>query len=271
MVPTTAISSRAAASCPPRTSPRAAGMTLMELMVSVAILAGMITAFNLILSRSQQVVSDTQKLMRGNATALSIGQIIRRDIGSITKYGFMYLGTGDTDPVLIFTTAGPVQSVTGNAKGNASLVCYRLAKNAADGNKKNILCRQAWVLGQTGIVDGWGYTLADIHSDPTIMPGMISTVTGNDLTLSVPPANYNDLTNLWQILSDDVTNFSVRVVTPTGDTASGQWTHQTANDTWPMLVRFKFTVPATSDPGRAGREPGTNDNPIFEIVCAVGQ
>ena len=273
MVPMTATSSKSAAPCPPRTAHRAAGMTLMELMVSVAILAGMIMAFNIILSRSQQIVSDTQKLMRGNATTLSIAQVIRRDIGSITRYGFMDLSNNSGEPMLIFTTAGAVQSVTGDAKGNASLVCYRLAKNSADGNKKTILCRQAWILGQDdpAIADDYQYSLADIHSDSTIMPGIISGVTGNDLTLSVPPANYTDLTNLWQVLSKDVTGFDIRVITPSGQANTGQWTHLQGNDTWPTLVRFKFTVPATSDPGRAGREPGTNDNPIFEIICSVGQ
>lgn len=273
MVPKTATSSRSAATCPPRIRRLAGGMTLMELMVSVAILAGMIAAFNLILSRSQRLVSDTQKLMRGNATTLSIAHVIRRDIGSITKYGFMNLSNNGGDPMLIFTTAGPVQSATGDAKSNASLVCYRLAKNAADNNKKNILCRQAWVLGQDdpGITDDYQYSLADIHSDSTIMSGIITGVTGNDLILSVPPANYNDLTNLWQVLSKDVTGFNVRVVTPSGEVASGQWTHLNGNDTWPTLVRFKFTVPATSDPGRAGKDPGSNDNPIYEIICAVGQ
>jgi prepilin-type N-terminal cleavage/methylation domain-containing protein len=272
MAPMTTTSSQSAAPRPPRTGRLAGGMTLMELMVSVAILAGMIAAFNLILSRSQQIVSDTQKLMRGNATTLSIAQIIRRDIGSITRYGFMDLSNAG-QPMLIFTTAGAVQSATGDAKSNASLVCYRLAKNAADGNKNNILCRQAWVLGQDkpNVTDDYQYSLADIHSDPTIMSGIITGITGNDLTLSVPPANYADLTNLWQVLSKDVTGFDIRVVTPSGDANSGQWTHNSGNDTWPTLIRFKFTVPATSDSGRAGREPGTRDNPIYEIICAVGQ
>ncbi|HPS52292.1 MAG TPA: prepilin-type N-terminal cleavage/methylation domain-containing protein [Phycisphaerae bacterium] len=67
------------------------GMTMIELLVAVSVLAILIMIFGRILSQSQRVVTGSQKIMKFNASGTAAATILRKDIGQTTSAGFIYI------------------------------------------------------------------------------------------------------------------------------------------------------------------------------------
>ena len=128
---------------------RPPGMTLIELLVSIAILSMIILIFSMILSRSQALVSTSQAAMRGNAAAAAIAETIRSDIRRVTQNGFLCITqAADKTPILIMTTAGPTDSVRSpGVGGTAAIVIYGIVKPA--GSSDYILYRRSLLLTGT--------------------------------------------------------------------------------------------------------------------------
>lgn len=238
----------------------AKGMTLMEVMVSVAILAGMILAFNIILSQSQRVVSGTQRSIRANSAGMAIAQVIRRDVASITKNGFLYIGNN----TMAFTTAGVSESVTGTAQADASLICYQLVGST--------FCRRGLLLTRSPGTseDVWAKDLAEIQSmDPGGIPGLVSSIPTafQDRIPVVPPTNGTQVRNLWQVLTHNVAGLTINSI----GGGAGPWTYRN-QDLWPHAVRIKFTVNTQSEIRRALRDIDNPDNAVaYEVICPIGR
>ena len=292
------------------------GMTLMELMVSVALLAGMILAFNIILSQSQRVVSGAQRAIRANASGMAIAQVIRRDMRSISKDGFLYIGQ-DVDasrivanaagspkrPLLLFTAAGLSESVTGNARGTGTLVCYRCATKKikdtsgaiVDDLTEEIFCRIGLVLSTDASTslpwpngDRWDNDLADIQrmSDADIRSGIADSL-DDPIALIVPPLSAGDITSLWKVLTHNVqvtgtaapysTHLKIEYSLPgelgtwTPPSPGGDiWTFRN-QDAWPVAIKFRFTMSTASQVRRALRDPNAPDSAVdYEVVCPIG-
>jgi len=265
-------------------SPGATGMTLMEMMVSVAILAGMIVAFNIILTQSQRVVSGTQRMIRANAAGMAVAQVIRRDLAAVSKNGFLHVGTdGQSGQMLAFATAGTSESVTGNAEGLGSIVCYRLAVNSVD-STPSILCRRGLLLtanpGTSVDVAGGAqpdfFDVQKLSADGQIDTSVVPALRGG-LTLRVPPANLTDVGNLWQVLTYNVQQLRIEYAMRNTTGGIGAW--QTAartwdsrdQDAWPAAVKIWFRVNTTSEIRRALRDVDDPANAAdYEVICPVG-
>ena len=147
-------------------------MTLIELLVSIAILSIVIVIFGSVLSSAQQVSSASQAMMRTNTKAAAISEIIRADLRKVTQNGFLCI-TEDAvgRPRLIFTTAGVSPSALGPEVGTGMIVCYGQANNqgvdpASDNSTDDVIWRQGWILkrGVSGADDvQFAYDLADIQ------------------------------------------------------------------------------------------------------------
>ena len=72
-----------------RSAARRRGLTLMELLVSVAIISGMIAGFSLIVVQSEKLVKTSTATIRANQAAASIAHIIREDLSRLTMNGFL--------------------------------------------------------------------------------------------------------------------------------------------------------------------------------------
>jgi len=124
----------------------ARGVTLIELMVTVAILALMILAVGMIITNSRDLVAASQTMIRGNATAAAIAELIRRDLSRLSQGGFLCIDTEDDgEPVLLFITAGPTPSLRGQETGNGGLIAYGLAR---DTDENGVLWRMGYVLNR---------------------------------------------------------------------------------------------------------------------------
>jgi len=285
-----------------RGRPARCGMTLMELMVSVSILAGMILAFNVILSQSQRVVSGAQRSIRANSSGMAIAQVIRRDFRSISKDGFLYIGqdtdasrvvSGGTDkrPVVIFTTAGLSESVTGNARGTGSLICYRAATNTVTSDD-DILCRIGLVLSTEASTspvwaagDRWGTDLADINkmTEVQIKSGIVTPLEAA-MQLTIPPNSASDIASLWKVLAHNVrvvggssTDLKIEYSLPNElgtwrlpPVAGVTWTYRN-QDAWPVAIKFRLTMGTSSEVRRALRDTENPDNAVdYEVICPIG-
>ena len=254
------------------------GMTLMELMVAVAILAGMVLAFNMILSQSQLIVSRTERAMRSNAAALAIAQVIRGDLQSATKTGYLDFTTPNE---LVFTKAGVCQSVTGSAKGNASLVCYRLVPNTAPDAPDQVLLRLGLVLSEhSGTTskfpdgDWWDADLADLAKLPA--SSLVGVPTAPDI--AIPATIPDEVMKLWMVLAHSVSNFSIECSVPDQDgipgpfvAASGTYTSDN-QENWPVAMRIRFDLGLGSAARQAMSDPlaPPEDTVKFEVICPVG-
>ena len=265
------------------------GMTMMELMVSVTILAVMILGFNSVLSQSQRLVTESQRTLRANASIASVSQQMRSDVRSITKVGFLGLSSN----LAAFTSAFPSSSLTSAARGPASVVVYRVANNAADANT-SIFCRQAYVLADDKsaittpyppdvLLDGGALMdMADFQAmDATRLTGVITWVQANVSTVSVPPTDVTHWTNMWQVMVPGVLNngttprFSIRygVYDSSGNlvwtAATGNvWTRFNQNN-WPAFISITFELSDRSVEYDAVRKNYVGR--AYEVICAVAQ
>ena len=123
------------------------GLTLIELLVSVGVLAIMILAFNLVLVPSQRLVSKSTTTMRVNNAAAAIADLLRDDLRQASQMGFLcitwgYDAEGVLGPRLVFTAPGPARSMTSDVQGTGRLVCV--------GMSPDYLWRQGWVVSADG-------------------------------------------------------------------------------------------------------------------------
>ena len=219
------------------------GMTLMELIVAVAVLAIMILGFGQIVGQAQRVVTVSQNNMRSNATAEAIAKVIRDDLNKITKNGFLCItsssdSSSNSSPRLFFTTAGITNSRLHQLSGNASVCCYGLINNGtvpADGYgvipSSRIMLREAWILlqghGTSNPTDMVDYDLSDLQSMTRYKTGRTPgysdtedidefvTLLSQDSNIfpssgvGVPPINGNEVNELWKVLTNDANGLEI--------------------------------------------------------------
>ncbi|MCK4601117.1 MAG: prepilin-type N-terminal cleavage/methylation domain-containing protein, partial [Phycisphaerae bacterium] len=150
-----------------QSSIRRKGLTLIELMAAVAVLAMMILIFNMVLSQSQKVVYTVQVSIDANRTASAVEHVIRSDIRRLSKNGFLCITQADDgSPQLFYATAGPTLSLTGGDTGTGSFTAMGLCDYASAAGEEKLLWRAAWVLNEgtpSQASDCWDLDFADVQ------------------------------------------------------------------------------------------------------------
>jgi len=205
-----------------------AGLTLIELMVASSILIILVLAVSQILSSAQRVVNIGHANMRSNGKVGALRNIVRDDFRRITPTGFLYL---DDEGFLVFTTAGPVNTMTPETSGDsaATLASYgRRDYNGAEPNEQ-VLNRVSVLANGVGLPanvnagtltndsDASPYDLAHFQGNYFTN----SSATGADIVEAVVARIKNtyfpgDKMNLLQqdLTLGDITNDSWKVMTP---------------------------------------------------------
>ena len=192
---------------------RRAGLTMVELLVSVVVLLVVMLSFGMIMRQIQRVVSTGEKSIRTNSAAAAIVGAIRSDIGRATRNGMMCITqTGaKSPPLLTFTAAGVVPSKTDagsavdRASANASLVAMSLCDNTSTASPSpdlDVLYSQRWLLTDVTHGDRIDLDLANIQRLPRsgMNAGVLPRLSGIALPCSTSTPDEAD--NLWPVLAD---------------------------------------------------------------------
>ena len=258
------------------------GFTMVELLVSVAVLAILIIAIGQVFSQGQQVVTRSQGRMRANNAASAITHVIRSDLRKVSKLGFLYIEDGTDGDKLVFTTAGLTQSIDGNAEGQGGIASYGLCDNDAPDTADSVIYRQGWVLDATDYTPDNGGAdqyptdfseiqakdVAGMQAEATAIVDKAPPSTGED-ALKIPPVNIADVGNLWQCLVKDCSSLEIAYLehndtTLDWKTATATWTRHDQSE-WPKAIKIKFKVNDQSLPDELSASGGVE----YEIICPI--
>jgi prepilin-type N-terminal cleavage/methylation domain-containing protein len=261
----------------------AAGMTLIEMLVAISVLAVMILAVSSIMVQTQRFISAAQTSRRSHALAFTIARIIRRDIRRVSKDGFLYIDNNK----LVFSTAGAVNGINESTSGDGSIICYGQQSATSGTSQTTYLWRPEYICNcTTGVpspdVSGERVNVnfskiqvlaaknTDANSPFTLQMLADNVASTTPTGLRLPPTNATQLKNLWQVLVTNVNNLQISWTdgTKSGSnmnwlTTSALWTHQDQTN-WPRAIRISFLI---QDPLMPKEFRGT----AYEVICTVGQ
>jgi prepilin-type N-terminal cleavage/methylation domain-containing protein len=249
------------------------GLTLVELLVSLGLIAFIAMAFGTILGQARQLVSTSQSVIRANSAASAIAQVIREDLAGLSKEGFLAIGN---DPnCLVFTATGAFtsQDAANPDHANAAVIDYGLDIS------KNTLWRRARVMIPRSInpdgepsktaakepfeVDGYLglYRNGGITVDPTFL----TNYTGIPAIPSYPYGP-DSPDNLWPVLATECMGFKVERLEAGGWKIPGSganpdldaWSF--VDTSWPAAVKVTFGL-------RMGDK--TSDAMEYEVICPI--
>jgi len=246
------------------------------MMVTVAVLAMIITAFSVVILQCNRVVSKAQMVMRGNSKIAAIAHMLRRDIHRATKGGIMAITqSGSSPPILFLTTGEPMTSTKTATECLGSYVIYGVQPNGADA-ALGILWRPEYgfPVSRRGIapVDAVSTTLAEVQALSSDAAGskVSAILSRNTGTFYYPPTNLSQIDNLWQVLCAGCSE--LEIMWTDGTATSGQmnwhdssegavWTSDDAGS-WPkaILVRFRLADPHL---------PAGMNGQLYEIICEL--
>ena len=287
----------------------AKGFTLVELMVSVAIIAILMLSFSLVLTSSQQVVSMSQKGMRANDASAALADLIRQDLASLATDGFLAIYAGNPDLNhcrVMFTTTGTYQSMVSANVATSARIDYGVFDATASSSSydaRQVLWRRALLL--TGITcnntppsfppaasDLIGDTLAGYKLSANINLVTFTTSVRNAMNanpaLNLPPTRLIQVQALWPYVYHPCTLFTVEWTNDTNlvnwysppnapAPAMGQPDRRGANpliwkfgDTdWPLALRIRFRLVRDSNLLPKPR-PGEDDNVApYEMIVRL--
>jgi prepilin-type N-terminal cleavage/methylation domain-containing protein len=252
-----------------RHRPAARGFTLIELMVSISIMAIIALAFGGLMTQANLVVTQGEKRMRSDATASAISRIIRGDIRKITKNGFLHV---EKERMVMVTAGRTLSSFSENSGGelvvgDGAIIVYGL--------QDEILYRKILVLakGHTE-ADTLDMSLAEVQvMTPEEITSAINTHGKPPGDMAYPPTTLKQLmSSMWVVLAGNCENIFVYCQLPDGDS----WVRDavcTRHDqtVWPDAIKFTFELkPENIISSAIVGDEVTDENSFYEIVCPVG-
>ncbi len=228
------------------------GLTLIELVTAVAVLAIIILSFGKILSSSQRAVSIAQRNMRLNSQALAISQTVRADTRQASQQGFVSITeVKGGRPMLVYSgAAGVVDSMlranfshnyqfSATGTGTMTVVCLAPGEGVYDGD---VLVRQQWIMGRCldyqrtlssdlgDDVDG-SLDFADLAFSPRKKAGDLNDI--QDFIdraaerapdgMTLPPENEVDIDSLWKVLAPGCRALSIMWTDGSVDGGNMNW------------------------------------------------
>ena len=202
------------------------GMTLMELMVSLAILAIMILMANSLLVRSRRTVRLAQDTIKANANVRAATDRLRADLASATNEGFLAIVYyPDDTPHLIFTTVSTYRSVLDPLSANACTIDIGLTNDADQVLWRRARLHDATTPGMANDHVNWalvGYRM-NLLQPRTVIQNILSPAAPIPMELTKPPTmtlpvmNLQDAAGIWPYMIADVQELKI------------QWTDGTKN------------------------------------------
>ena len=257
-----------------RLAREAVGFTLIELMVSISIMAIIALAFGGLLTQANQVVTEGEKRMRADAAASAISRIIRGDIRKITKNGFFRINNNK----LVLVTAGRMQSSFSSHSGDGAVIVY------GRHDASNVLYRKVLILAKDAknVVDclKWkntGMNLAQLQvMSAGDMTSLLDFVARDPGGMAYPPERLDQITGptstMWMILAGNCTDLSITYRPNDENSWKDDTTCTRHNQTnWPKAIKFNFKLkPGTLMTAAITDDERDTDDVNYEILCPVG-
>ncbi len=260
-----------------------AGFTLIELMVSISIMAIIMLAFGGLMTRTNIVVTQGEKRMRADAAASAISRLIRNDIRKMSKNGFLRI-SGEK---LVFVIAGKTQSAFSEQSGDGAIIIYGrddgsnvlyrkilvLAKNAPTTDENKVIDCLLWDnAGTKTPLDLAELQVMSTGKMTSIMDQVVADIDNDDL--AYPPRRLKQVNQtMWMVLAGGCKELSISSrPTKKNEWKEGGGTHTRHNQSsWPAALKFKFKLSADSLVGAAIAEAGDVSGDVeYEIVCPIG-
>lgn len=229
-------------------APGRGAFTLIEMMVAVSILAILIVIFGGILSQIQRAINRSNDAIRIDRTVAALDKLIRRDVSSMNKGGFLKITEGRK---IAFTVVGSFESRIELAdpkdpaknRANAAIIDY----GRLDDTPANVLWRRVHLLKPELTSDTGDMLKASLaESTTTVEPSEYT----DPAEISLPPTSAED----WaDYVAGNCTDFKVFWWNGEAWSAEdGTWT--AANpDNWPEAVRVQFRL----------------EDRLFEVVAKI--
>ena len=253
-----------------RLARKAAGFTLIELMVSISIMAVIALAFGGLMTQANLVVTEGEKRMRADAAASAISRIIRGDIRKITKNGFLRVSNNK----LVLVTAGKTQSSFADYAGDGAIIVY--GRDTAS----SVLYRKVLVLSKDapdGVADclRWnnaGVSLAKLQvMGETDMGNLLNQAAQAPGNMKYPPETLSQVTAMWVVLAGNCTGLDIKCRKSGEDSWGDASCNRHAPAEWPDMIKFKFTLKARTLMSAAIADDELSDDDVsYEIICPVG-
>jgi len=260
--------------------------TLIELMVSVGILALILTTFGMMLTQAQRAVTAATRNIHANQAANAIETVLRQDLRSVSPAsGFLCITVHNGQPRLIMAYPGLALSPSGAARGTGACVSYGLVDNQGQrmaGQQRGDLAlyRQNWVLNpfearDTGV---WQMDLGEVLvMDQTEVNGVVTDILNaapsGASALHDPPRTMNHVESLWALLASGCSSMQIAWTAAepgeniTWQTANRVWTHHDP-DAWPTAIRIRLEL---TDPLAWARgAPPAEERSTYEFILPVG-
>lgn len=248
------------------------GFTILEMMVTVAILSMIIASFSVVILQCNRMVTTAQRIMRANAKIGAISQLLRKDIQRITKGGIMVIRRSGTGAVMLLTTGEPMTTTRSATDCLGSYVVWGQKTNLADPTS-NVLWRPEYgftTARALGMDDVIGTSLAEVqaYSRGQASTGASSAIGKGANNLYYPAENLSQIDGLWQIVSGGCSELEIKWTDGSVDSQgrliwhdSGMWTSDDLGE-WPRAIMLRFRL---ADP----RMPEDMDGKIYEIICEL--
>jgi prepilin-type N-terminal cleavage/methylation domain-containing protein len=280
------------------------GLTLVEMLVTLGIIAIIAMVFNMVLVGSREFVTNTQARARANSTAEAVVRTVRQDLQQCTTQGFLAIrlvdpGNDNAGLQLAFSQAGKFRSVLAGGTGvtsDGAVIVYGMAENSfPDDDEKVLLRRQLLLAGlSTGasppadVATSLFRTSNNANYTPTL--GTLQFTTAGQLwakveqfldslpsAVKVPAGNDLDqVDDLWQVLSPGVEILQIRYARPNGDwkdavdamsdagTSELFWSHHNPTN-WPRALHIVFEIDNDQLPADVAET-----NALHEVIVPLG-
>ncbi len=226
---------------------RRAGLTMVEMLVAVAIISILVLGFSTVLSSSQQLVHGGQELIRANALAAAVTQVLREDLAGLNKDGFLAVKKeADGRCKLVFTSVGVHRSILDpGVVANAARIEWGLSADDAP-----FLYRRSILLVAGDASPGNDHINSSLAYYKKYPPDAAALELYGEPSLTLPPESLDQILALWPFVTDECAKFEVAYALSAAgglswtDAPSGTWQiwHSGNRDTWPAAIRVKVTL-----------------------------
>lgn len=197
------------------------GFTIIEMLVTVATLGIILSAFANVLLQCRRVTTMAHRGIQANHRASVISEIVRRDLRRMTRDGFLCISSNNGHAGVVFCAGDPSRSILGDAKGYGSIVAYGLVQRTGGLDAPvDVLWRPEYIFKTEGNdspedlvtkISTDYPTLADVKScDRPAANTLAGGVLGRSLSpVAMPPTTVTEAADLWKVVTGDITYLSI--------------------------------------------------------------